>query len=143
MDWRGIVTGVIVAVISTLILKALERSFGEGRLKRALLVAEGVFIFTVIPWLVSMAFFYTKDPAAGTHPVNAENILEALAYIFYTGISPFGRLLMAAGLLTGLALGIWYPDKLRQVLHSFEGKQEPAGAPGQRAKDAADRDGSA
>ena len=147
LDWPTIVAGIISTIVAGIILKVLERTFDEGRVKRLLLVAEGVFLFTVIPWFISLGFFYTNDPEAGTQPVTAETVLEALGYIFWTGISPFGRLLMAAGLTTGLVLGIWYPEKLREMVDSLDGKQRPAAAaerpPERPAKDAADRDGSA
>ena len=141
--WTTIVTGVIAGVVTGLILKVLERSFDEGRVQRVLMAAKGVLFFTAIPWIVSAAFFYTKDPAAGSQPITAETVLEALAYVFWKGISPFGRLLIAAGVATGLVLGIWYPDKLREVIDSLEGKQQPADGAEQKAKDAADSDGPA
>ena len=130
MDWKTIAGGVISTVIGGLILLLLTRAFDhavklkEDHLKRALLVVEGVLFFGAIAWIIAGAWFYNEpSPRAEPLPINMETVLETLAYVFYNRMTPFGHLVMAAGGLAGLVMGIWYPDKLRVMFQSLDGKK--------------------
>jgi hypothetical protein len=114
-----IIAGIIATFVGGLCLQLFQQHVRDDHLKRFILVIEGLYYYGLLGWIIARCFFsYNNIYHVPPENIDFQWMKTAFWDIFYNEITPLGHLIMTAGGVVGLVIGIWYPEKVLAFRYS-------------------------